>query len=464
MSVKFGTSGWRAIIGDEFTFSNVRIVSQAIAKYIKDHNLQDKGVIIGYDTRFMSKEFAQICVQTLSKNGIKVFLTVRDTPTPVIAYQILKKKTAGGINITASHNPPEYSGIKFSPAYGGPAPVEVTREIERNIEHKVFPSSRKEGKVYLFDPKPAYLKKIGQLVDFKAIRKSSLKVGVDLLYGTGRGYLGRLLQDAGCKVFSLHEKLDPLFGGMSPEPAKAQLAELVNMVKTKHLHLGLAVDGDADRFGVIDRDGSYINANQIISLLTHHLIMTRPGQKKLARTIATTHMIDAIASKAGLEVVETPVGFKYIGKELASGDCLIGAEESGGLSIAGHIPEKDGILACLLVAELVAIEKKSLAKIFEELCKVVGPFFAIRKDFHLDGKSRIDFVNRIRLFSQQQSLSGRKIDRFNGRDGYKFIFADGSWIMFRLSGTEPVVRCYCEARTKNQLKDLQRLGQKIINP
>lgn len=470
-SIHFGTSGWRAIIADEFTFSNVRTVSGAIAEYLKDHRLQNKGIIIGYDTRFLAKEFAKTCARIVAGSGIKVFLTDRDTPTPVIAYQLLKRKTAGAINITASHNPPQYCGIKFSCAYGGPAPIEVTKEIERNIKSALPEKTnfcvqdlgeKGRGQVQLFDPRPVYLARIRQLVNFGAIRKTRLKIGVDVLYGTGRGYLDQLLGDCGCEIQLLHNRPDPLFGGLAPEPGEAQLKELVSLVKRKRLHLGLAVDGDGDRFGVVDRDGSYINANQVIGLLTAHLIRTRARQKRIARTVATTHMVDALARREGLEIVETPVGFKYIGEELARGNCLIGGEESGGLSISGHIPEKDGILACLLIAELAAIRKKSLGKILKELYKEIGPFFSTRCDFHLGEKEKLNFVRRIKFLSREQSLSGREISTFNGRDGYKFIFADGSWLMFRLSGTEPVVRCYCEAKSDAQLKDLQRLGRRLI--
>lgn len=462
MSIHFGTSGWRAIIGEEFTLSNVRIVSQAVARYLKDKRLQNKGIIVGYDTRLSSKEFAKVCANTFASNEIKVFLTDRDTPTPVIAFQILKRKTAGAINITASHNPPEYNGIKFSSAYGGPAPIEVTREIERNIKRNVFLSPKKEGAIRIFDPQPAYLTRIKQLVNFSAIRKSHLKIGVDVLYGTGRNYLDRLLINAGCEVSVLHKKLDPLFGGLPPEPAKVQLRQLISLVQAKRLDLGLAVDGDADRFGIIDRDGTYIGANQVISLLTHHLIKTRPRRKRVVRTVATTHMVDALAQRAGLDVIETPVGFKYIGQELAQGDCLIGGEESGGLSIVGHIPEKDGILACLLTAELVAVRKKSLGGILKELYREVGPYFTVREDFHLSEKKKTSFVRKIKSLSQRPYFSGKTISKFVDLDGYKFIFADGSWIMFRVSGTEPAVRCYCEAKSKAQLKNLLTRGERLI--
>lgn len=462
MSIRFGTSGWRAVIADEFTFANVRKVCLAIVKYLTDHRLQNKGIIVGYDTRFLGKEFARICAETLADSNIKVFLANRDTPTPVISYQIIKRKLGGGINITASHNPPEYSGIKFSPAYGGPAPLKVTKEIERNIKRKVSSSLGRKNKIKLFDPRPAYLARIKQLVNLQVIRKSHLKIGVDVLYGTGRGYLDQLLKDAGCQLTILHNRLDPLFGGLPPEPAKEQLRELTELVKKKRLHLGLAIDGDADRFGIVDRDGTYISANQVISLLTRHLIMSRPRRKTVARTVATTHMVDALAQEFGLDVVETPVGFKYIGQEIAQGNCLIGGEESGGLSIAGHVPEKDGILACLLIAELVAVGKKSLAEILKGLYQEVGPFLSARYDFKLRPKEKLSFVRKMKALSRCRSLLGKRVAKFKGIDGYKFIFRDESWLMLRASGTEPVVRCYCEASSKTKLKNLQNLGRRVI--
>ncbi|MFC1631046.1 phosphoglucomutase/phosphomannomutase family protein [Candidatus Omnitrophota bacterium] len=462
MQIKFGTSGWRAIIADEFTFANLRKVTSAIAKYIKSEHLQHKGIIVGYDTRFLSKEFAHAAAATLAEYNIKVFLTSRDTPTPAIADQILAKKTAGGINITASHNPPEYSGIKFSPAYGGPASIDVTSQIERNIQSQNLPAAKLKARINLFDPRPGYLKRLKKIVNLAAIRRARLKIGLDFLYGTGRGYLDQVLRSAGCRLELLHDYLDPSFGGFSPEPESRQLQELIQLVRKKRLHLGLALDGDADRFGIVDRDGSYISANQALSLLTYHLINTRPRQKTVARTLATTHMMDALAQKYGYQLVETFVGFKYIGQEIARGDCLIGGEESGGLSIAGHIPEKDGILACLLIAELIAIEKKSLGQLLKQLYREVGPHFSARSDIRITEKEKLSFTNRIKALAQGQTLLGRRLSSFNGSDGHKFIFTDRSWLMFRVSGTEPVIRCYCEASSKPKLQDLLRLGQKLV--
>ncbi|MBN3038258.1 MAG: phosphoglucomutase/phosphomannomutase family protein, partial [Candidatus Omnitrophica bacterium] len=292
---------------------------------------------------------------------------------------------------------------------------------------------------------------------------ADLKIGVDLLYGTGRGYLDQLLKETGCEVLALHGKLDSFFGGLPPEPAEEQLAELTALVKKRRLHLGLAVDGDADRFGIVDADGTYINANQVVSLLTEHMMLTRSRQKRVARTLATTHMVDALAKRRGLKTVETPVGFKFIGQELAKGGCLIGGEESGGLSIVGHVPEKDGILACLLIAEMVAIRKKPLTNILKELYSQVGPFYTARIDFHLNKEEKQDVAVRLKSFSRKKTVLGERVARYVGLDGHKFIFTDGSWLMFRVSGTEPVVRCYLEAHARKKLRDLQALGHRMIS-
>ena len=315
MTIKFGTSGWRAIISDEFTFDNVRLVTQAIANYLITNyqlpitNYQLKAVV-GYDTRFLSKESAQICAEVLAANKIEVLLSNRDIPTPAISYHILKKKLAGGINFTASHNPAKYNGIKFSPETGAPAPPEVTRKIEteiekiRNSKFEIRNYDKKFAKyIKTFNPKPAYLTQLKRKIKFNVIKKAKLKVAVDCLYGTSRGYLDFLLKQANCKVEPLHNWTNPSFDGRRPEPTEENIKELIECVKKKRLDLGLACDGDADRFGIVDSDGTVISANQIISLILYHLIKTRPIKKKsiAVRTVATTHMIDAISQKFGIK-------------------------------------------------------------------------------------------------------------------------------------------------------------------
>ncbi|MDI6784808.1 MAG: phosphoglucomutase/phosphomannomutase family protein, partial [bacterium] len=367
--ITFGTSGWRAIISEEFTFANVRLVAQAIAQYLKGEKLDNRGIVVGYDTRFLSDKFAVVCAEVLAGNGLPVFLSDRDVPTPAISLEIISRQAAGGINITASHNPPEYNGIKFSPFTGGPAPVEVTSKIEKIANQliqngntpQVLPLAEaiEKGIVQKIDIRTRYLSNIREKIDFETIRKANLNIIVDLLYGTGEGYLDFLLKEAGCQIEVLHNERDVYFGGGTPEPSTKNLAELIQQVQAKKAQLGLALDGDADRFGIIDADGTFITPNQVIALLFLHLVESRGWNGAVVRTIATTRLLDAIAKEKGIKVYETPVGFKYIGELMTQNEIIIGGEESGGLSIYRHVPEKDGIIACLLIAELVAKQKKS---------------------------------------------------------------------------------------------------------
>ncbi|MFH0732173.1 MAG: phosphoglucomutase/phosphomannomutase family protein [Candidatus Omnitrophota bacterium] len=478
--IKFGTSGWRAIISDEFTFDNVKLVTQAIANMLKKspqptaHSPQ-LSVVVGYDTRFLSKEFAQACADVLASNNIEVLLCDRDTPTPVIAYQILKNKAAGGINFTASHNPPEYNGIKFSPETAAPAPPEVTKQIEEEIcrlqssqpsakrseaSPKGTAQSPQQKYIKTFDPKPEYFKQIKKLINFTAIRKAKLKIAIDCLYGTSRAYLDTLLKDANCKVEVLHDWLNPSFDGKRPEPAEENIQALIECVKKRKMHIGLSCDGDADRFGIVDSDGTVISANQVISLLLYHLIKTRPLKKHptAARTVATTHMVDKICEKFGVKVHETPVGFKYFAEYLIGENCVIAGEESGGLSISGHVPEKDGILACLLMAEMVAINKKPAGKLLEALYKEFGYFYFERLDLAMSEDKKKKLMDGL-MNNTPQTFANQKIASVNKSDGCKLQFEDESWALFRASGTEPIVRCYFEARTSKRLKELIAAGK-----
>ncbi|MDD5746291.1 MAG: phosphoglucomutase/phosphomannomutase family protein [Candidatus Omnitrophica bacterium] len=459
--IHFGTSGWRAIIADEFTFENVRLVTQAIARTVKTGR-RIPGLIVGYDTRFLSEQFARCCAGVLAAANIKVLLTNRDTPTPVIAFHIINKQLSGGINFTASHNPPEYNGIKFSPAYGGPAPQEVTSEIERNIAvlraAAWQPGAVKDADslITTFDPRQEYLKRMRSLVDLKTIKKAKMKIAVDCLYGTSRGYIDSLLEGQ-CRTLTMfNDYPNPLFGGFPPEPDVHYIPKMITHVRRNAFHLGLACDGDADRFGIVDRGGFFLTPNEVFTLLFYYLLRHRGKAAKVARTLATTHMIDAIARAEGVEVIETPVGFKYIGEALHQGDCLIGGEESGGLSIQGHVPEKDGILACLLIAEMVAREKKSLRDILNSLYKRYGYFYSGRINVRVTPEEKEALLERLKKLVRQETFAGIAITKKNFTDGYKLIFAENCWVMFRPSGTEPVVRCYFEADSKRKLAHLHK--------
>lgn len=473
--IKFGTSGWRGIIAQDFTFDNIKICTQAIANYLlNDDKTYKKNmpVIVGYDTRFMSETFAKLSAQVLAGNKIKTLLCKRNTPTPVIAYDIVKNKLAGGINFTASHNPPEYNGLKFSPSWGGPALPETTQKIEKycsqiklnDVKISSFDDGLKSKLIEYYDPRPAYLKRIKELVNFKMLKKSSFKVAADILHGTGDDYLDTLLEQAGMKLKVINKERDVLFDGHSPEPNEANLKELKSVIKKESYKLGLSVDGDADRFGIIDSDGTFITPNQVIPILLYHLNKTRGWKGVVVRSVMTSHMIDKLAAKLGIEVKETPVGFKYIGDVLVQrpNDFIIGGEESGGLTIRGHVPEKDGIIACLLMAEAVAVNKKSLGAILKEITKLTGPVITSRKNYRLS-QEKMDQFKKTLQDKAPEKFAGMKIQKVVTIDGYKFIIDNDTWIGFRLSGTEPIVRLYAESATNDKLKKLVSSGEKFIN-
>ena len=471
--IKFGTSGWRGIIADDFTFQNVRIVTQAIAEYLKSSSWKAvRSVIVGYDTRFLSEKYAELSVEVLAGNGIKSLLCERDTPTPVISFEIIRRRADGGINFTASHNPYNYNGLKFSPSWGGPALPETTQSIERlcarigEASTKRMPLSKAKelGLVEYIDPSPAYLKRIKDLVDLSAVKKSCPKTALDLLNGTAKGYLDKLF--AGSKKGSVvtRDWRDVMFpDGGAPEPNKANLSSLHKLMKKTHCKLGLATDGDADRFGVMDGDGTFFSPNEVISLLLYHLIKTRRWNGVVARSVMTTHLIDRIAEKFGLQVRETPVGFKYIGEIMTKEQdrFVIGGEESGGLTIRGHVPEKDGILACLLVAEAVTMSKKSIKENLREISKLVGKVYSDRINFRLT-VAQTDNLRAKLTRMLPSAFAGFKIKKIVTLDGHKFVFEDGSWLGLRLSGTEPVVRLYVESDSKEKLKQLISEGEKFV--
>ncbi len=469
--IKFGTSGWRAILAEDFTIDNVRIVCQAIADYLREKKETDKGVIVGYDTRFMGYRFAEEAAMVLAANGIKVYLSDRDVPTPVISYEILKRGLNGGINFTASHNPCEYNGLKFSPASGGPALPETTKRIEELANQMIGEAACREmtleegahsHMIEKVDFRADYLENLKEKIDFGIIKKAGIKVAADFLYGASRGYLDAILLEAGCKVTTLHGYLDPYFGGNPPEPAGENLKEMIDLVaEEEDICLGLATDLDADRFGIIDSDGTYIEPNLIIALLLDYLIRVKGWTGGTARSVATTHLIDAVAKKHGIHVFETPVGFKYIGEYISEDRIVIGGEESAGLTIKGHIPEKDGILACLLVTEMVASQGKTIKELLYDLYKEVGMIVTKRENIRLSEKKAVGFNEK--LSANPSEFAGMKVASINNLDGTKYIMEDGkSWLLMRESGTEPVVRLYGEAESEQKLKALMEAGKAFI--
>lgn len=468
--IKFGTDGWRAVMAREFTFDNVKIVTQAIARYVLAHDLAARGVVIGYDNRFLSEHFAGAAGEVLTGNGIPVFITNRATPTPVTAFEVKRRGAAGAVMLTASHNPPEYNGIKFIPEYAGPALPYITDELEKYVNDLVetgtytdldLDKAREKGLVQYVDPFEDYVAHLKTVVDLDSIRRAGLKVVVDPMFGAGIGYLDRVLADAGCRVEVIHGYRDALFGGSLPEPSAKVLTELRDRVMDSGAHLGLAMDGDADRFGIIDRDGRFINANQVLYLLYRHLIKNRGIKGPVARSVATTHMLDKIAARYGLEVDETPVGFKYIGESMMKKGSILGGEESGGLSITGHIPEKDGILAAALMAELVAVENKSLGEILAELDREYGGLISERLDIHCSQETKDRVLAELKELVPPE-VAGLAVDKVNAVDGKKFVLVDGSYALIRASGTEPLFRIYVETDSVEKLRRIQQSMREIL--
>ncbi|RNB91178.1 phosphoglucomutase/phosphomannomutase family protein [Brevibacillus fluminis] len=459
--IRFGTDGWRAVIADQFTMENVRIVAQAIAHYTIENQQQQQGIIVGHDTRFMGRAFAQEVASVLAANGITAYLVNEPTPTPVVAFGVRHFAASGAVMITASHNPPHYNGIKYIPDYAGPATNPITIRLEQLI-HQVqqkrevnrisleeAASKRKLQYIYL---RPHYEAHLRRMIRFDVLRGAALHIVVDAMHGAGIGYVSTILKENGLKVTTIRDYEDPMFGGELPEPNDKHLAELKEEIRHARADLGLANDGDADRFGVVAADGRYIPPNQVLALLARHLIKNRKQTGRIVRTVATTHLLDRIARQHGLDSVETPVGFKYVGTEMMAGDVLIGGEESGGCSIMGHIPEKDGILTNLLIAEMCAWEKKSITDILAELHGEYGEFFSTRLDLKTRGNS--EWLNQIREKPPVQigSYEVRGVDQ---KDGIKLQLDNEQWLLIRPSGTEPLVRIYCEAGSLEELGGLQ---------
>jgi phosphoglucomutase len=464
-AIKFGTSGWRAIVAEEFTLANIRLAVAGIAAFVKSQP-QPHRVLVGRDPRFLGESFVAEAARVLAAAGVTPIIITEAAPTPAIAYAVREMKASGAINFTASHNPPEYNGIKFSTADGAPALPEVTGKIEAAIASlqsagTVVPlADPPAGGFETADVKPAFLKRLAELVDLPAIAKSGIKVVYDPFWGAGRGYSSDLLRQAGVTVETVHDYRDVLFGGHAPEPDDHLLGDAKAKMKEIGAQIGIATDGDADRFGIVDEDGTFIQPNYIIALLFDYLVETRGWKNGVAKSVATTNLINALADFHKVPLYETPVGFKYIGELINEDKIAIGGEESAGLTIRSHVPEKDGVLAGLLVAEMVAKRGKSLGVQLQELFSKVGSFYPVRENFRLTPQVKTAFTEKLR--TDPTELSGRKVVGIVRTDGLKLILEDGSWVCYRLSGTEPVVRAYTEARNLKDMEALKIAAEKFV--
>lgn len=463
--IKFGTSGWRAVMAEEFTFANVGRAVSGIARYVVSQKSKGAKVIVGRDPRFLGETFCSIAAEILAAHGITPLLIAEAAPTPAISFAVTHEHADGAINFTASHNPPEYNGIKFSTSDGAPALPEATKRIEAEIaafDAGGEPSTRPSqlAVIQSLDPRSMYLARLQEIVDFKTIQKAGLRVVFDPMWGAARGYPDALLRDAGVAVVALHDFRDVLFGGHAPEPDDHLLQELRDTMRATRAHIGIGTDGDADRFGIMDEDGTFFQPNYIIALLFDYLVESRGWKNGVAKSVATTNLVNALARHHGIELHETPVGFKYIGELIKQDKIVIGGEESAGLSIRHHVPEKDGVLAGLLCCEMVARRGKPLGRQLQELFVKVGSFYPRRENFRLTPQVKETFTEKLR--QEPQEFFGRKVVERVRTDGLKLIFEDGSWVCYRLSGTEPVVRVYSEERTAPGLEKLSVAAKQWI--
>lgn len=481
MPIHFGTDGWRAVISDTFTFSNLRLVSQAIADALRSEDwnegiqvpadVETNKVVVGYDTRFLSDRYAMDVARVLAANGFTVYLANADAPTPAISYAVRHLKAFSGVMITASHNAPRYNGLKLKAAYGGSALPEQCRRVEvylndneqrgRGPNQMDFDQARQAGLIQKFNPLIAYYEHLRKLIDFDAIADHPLRVVVDSMYGSGRGVIKGILQGTGCEVQEIRGEMNPGFGGVHPEPIAHYLGALAGAISTGMGELGLATDGDADRIGAMDGRGNFVDPHKIMSLALRYLVEKRELNGLVVRTISTTQMIDRLAERYGLGLIETPVGFNHIADYALKNNLLIGGEESGGITIQGHIPEGDGILMGLLLLEIVANAGTTLYEMVEDLLKQVGPVFYRRTDLRLSRPVAKKQMSEFLVDRAPSQVGGVKIDRVSSLDGVKYWLNDGSWLLIRPSGTEPVLRVYAEGRSPEVLQAMMDLGEQI---
>jgi len=468
-SIRFGTDGWRAVIAEDYTFDNVRRVSQAVALYLQKNGTSGGPLIVGYDTRFGSEAFAQACASVLTANGVKVVLTSDTAPTPAVSLAVIEQKLVGGIVITASHNPGNWNGFKYKPDYGGSASPEVITAIEAELAaildagvHTMpFDNAVQQGLIETLDVGPAYRQKLASMVDLPSLTSRHGTVVYDAMFGAGAGHLTALLAGGALQVVGINQERNPLFPGIhAPEPITPNLASLCAAVPKSGALLGIATDGDADRVGIVDENGRFVNQLQVYALLALYLLEVRGIRGPLVKTLSQSYMVDKLGELYGVPVHETAVGFKYVGPKMTETDAILGGEESGGFGFKGHIPERDGTLAGLYVLDLAAQFGRPLSKVIEYLQEKVGTYYYNRLDLTFDGGLRSEIEQRLRA-NPPDSLLGKKLARFQTDDGYKYVLEDGTWLLLRFSGTEPVMRVYTETDAEENVQPMLSLGREL---
>lgn len=467
--IKFGTDGWRAAIADTYTFENVRIVAQATANYLRDNDQANDGLVVGYDMRFASEFFAAAVAEVLAGNGIDVWLTENATPTPAVSYSILTHKAAGAAVVTASHNPWTDNGFKYKPEYAGSADPETIAAIEgqtdrvfdtRDVRTQVLGKAIDSGAVRYFDPAPEYEAKLADLVDLEKLRSSDLSVVVDPMYGAGMGYFPRLLSGGKLQLLEINGERNPYFGGITPEPIARNLGKLMETVRREGAHAGIAVDGDADRVGLVDEKGNFINQLLVYGLLIMYLLEKKGWRGAIVKSVSTTSMANRLAEKFGVPLIETPVGFKYIGPKMRENDAMIGGEESGGYAFRGHIPERDGILAGLFLLDMLLSYGEPLSDIVAHLQEIAGPSYYDRIDVRFPEDKRDEILARF-AGEHPHEIAGHRVVLVDTIDGYKYFLDDGSWLLVRASGTEPLIRFYTEATSPEEGQTILHAGEQL---
>lgn len=469
--IKFGTDGWRGIISRDFTFENLRWVTQAVIDYLKLKNLDSSGLVVGYDRRFLSEEYAREVSAVAAANGVKVFLSNNFAPTPAVSWAVKERGAGGGIMITASHNPAIYNGLKFKENFGGSSLPETTAMLEKLLKERWqankeplfedFDKAVKNKTIVEVDMMESYLNKLRGLVDFEKIKKSGIKVAVDSMFGAGSGCIKTLLSEVGIEVKEIRSEYNPGFDGVSPEPIARNMGQLISIVRDEKYDIGLATDGDADRIGAVDGRGDFFDSHRILTLLIKHLVEERKMKGDIVKTVSSTRMIDLLGEKYGITVHETPIGFKHICKKMLEGDIMIGGEESGGIGISSHIPERDGIFAALLLVEIMAVNGMRLEEVLDELFKEIGHFCYDRVDLKISKDSMNDVRTRLADYHPSVILS-LKVTEENRMDGAKFCLENGSWLLIRASGTEPVLRIYAESSSPQKVQELLEEGQRAV--
>lgn len=464
--MSFGTDGWRSTVDTDFTEQNVVIVTRAICSYLREKGMDGRGCVVGYDTRAHSEPFADVVSDVLSRNGIPALKMETFCPTPQTAFAVKATGAAGAIMLTASHNPPKYNGIKFIPHFAGPATPDITDEIEWHIEDilekgSAEPPGGAAAPKSRLDVSGEYIEHLLSLIESTIIRHSDVKVLFDPMYGAGQNIFMRVLYHMDCYVIPLHCHRDPEFGGRLPEPTEKNLEDARGAVLDNAADIGVALDGDADRFGVIDSTGRYLTPNKALTLMLWYLLTYKPTGGAVARSLATTHMLDTIAERNGCRVLETPVGFKYIGELMRRKMIILGGEESGGMSVAGHIPEKDGLMAGLILIEIAARFKKPLSELLDNIYAEYGPCYDERIDVHVELDAKAELMRSLRE-SPPAEIAGEPVEKVDLRDGVKVVTASQTWVLVRPSGTEPLVRVYVEARSEESFEKARKSAMELV--